>query len=431
MDIATPSAYSQWADLKPPTPDQWPMYASMYGTPTVPQPSGDGVPSQQAAAMQDFYRQMYAGYLPTPQQTYFYPGTDPTFSQPAQQATGYTESKPLLQRLQSVHTSATPYPHTNPYVPVSPEADPTVSSSSPSTTAGAPFPVQLYVTAGTRARKRPMESGKPAYSYIALICMAIANSPNQRATLREIISYIEGRFPYYRTQKRWQGSIRHNLTLNDCFVKTQRRPGDKGCPWAIDPAFEDMFDNGSLLRRRYRYKPGTEKWKKAAMESNLKAMKQRARVAAQKAVVSAQETPPNVVVTSAGSFVPDVPVYPDNASPEVSPASTGSASTASAVAASPQQFQPSPLDTKISPFSSPVSADVSVTSHPTFVPANDVYSHTCQQNVTPPAIVSTTSCNTPTMIPLYQESQCEQSQSALPVPEVQVDCPSFDFYQTF
>ena len=102
-----------------------------------------------------------------------------------------------------------------------------------------------------------------AYSYIAMICMAIANSPESRCTLREIIDYIEARFPYYCRDKKWHGSIRHNLTLNDCFVKQARRPGDKGCPWSIDPEFEDMFDNGSLLRRRYRYKEGSDKWKKA------------------------------------------------------------------------------------------------------------------------------------------------------------------------
>ncbi|ELU03318.1 hypothetical protein CAPTEDRAFT_59194, partial [Capitella teleta] len=95
---------------------------------------------------------------------------------------------------------------------------------------------------------------KPPYSYIALICMSIANSPSKKATLREIIDSIQERFPYYRKSTKWHGSIRHNLTLNDCFVKMPRRAGDKGCPWAIDPNFDDMFDSGSLLRRRYRFK---------------------------------------------------------------------------------------------------------------------------------------------------------------------------------
>ncbi len=35
-----------------------------------------------------------------------------------------------------------------------------------------------------RVRKKPMEEGKPAYSYISLICMAIASSPQKQATLK-------------------------------------------------------------------------------------------------------------------------------------------------------------------------------------------------------------------------------------------------------
>ncbi len=121
-------------------------------------------------------------------------------------------------------------------------------------------------TGDRRVRKRPLESGKPPYSYIALICMAIANSTDNCATLRDIIDYIEGRFPYFQGNKKWHGSIRHNLTLNDCFKKLPRRPGDKGCPWTIEQDYEDMFDSGSLLRRRYRYKEGSAKWQKARQQ---------------------------------------------------------------------------------------------------------------------------------------------------------------------
>ncbi|GAA52346.1 forkhead box protein C2-B [Clonorchis sinensis] len=98
---------------------------------------------------------------------------------------------------------------------------------------------------------------KPPFSYIALITMAIEAQPDGKATLSSIYRYIMDKYPYYRENKQgWQNSIRHNLSLNDCFVKVARddkKPG-KGSFWKLHPDARGMFDNGSFLRRKRRFK---------------------------------------------------------------------------------------------------------------------------------------------------------------------------------
>lgn len=93
---------------------------------------------------------------------------------------------------------------------------------------------------------------KPPYSYIALIVMAIQSSPGKRLTLSEIYSFLQQRFPFFRgTYQGWKNSVRHNLSLNECFIKLPKglgRPG-KGHYWTIDPSTEYMFEEGSFRRR--------------------------------------------------------------------------------------------------------------------------------------------------------------------------------------
>ncbi|XP_058808750.1 forkhead box protein J1.2-like isoform X2 [Phymastichus coffea] len=90
---------------------------------------------------------------------------------------------------------------------------------------------------------------KPPYSYATLICLAM-RANNNRVTLSNIYAWIRETFMYYRTaDPAWQNSIRHNLSLNKCFVKLPRskdEPG-KGGFWKLDL---ERLEEGRRTRRR-------------------------------------------------------------------------------------------------------------------------------------------------------------------------------------
>ena len=96
-----------------------------------------------------------------------------------------------------------------------------------------------------------VEEPKPQHSYIGLIAMAILSSADKKLVLSDIYQYILDNYAYFRSRgPGWRNSIRHNLSLNDCFIKAGRSANGKGHYWAIHPANIEDFTKGDFRRRK-------------------------------------------------------------------------------------------------------------------------------------------------------------------------------------
>ncbi|OXA59952.1 forkhead box protein A2-B isoform X2 [Folsomia candida] len=126
--------------------------------------------------------------------------------------------------------------------------------------------------ASLKSYRRSYTHAKPPYSYISLITMSIQSSNSKMLTLSEIYQFIQDHFPFYRqNQQRWQNSIRHSLSFNDCFIKVPRtpdRPG-KGSFWSLHPDSGNMFENGCYLRRQKRFKDDKKEAVRAAHRATV------------------------------------------------------------------------------------------------------------------------------------------------------------------
>ncbi|KAM7534753.1 hypothetical protein Aperf_G00000118412 [Anoplocephala perfoliata] len=97
-------------------------------------------------------------------------------------------------------------------------------------------------------QKTTEEEPKPNFR---LIAKAILSSKEHRMVLSEIYEWIQANYAYFRSRgPGWRNSIRHNLSLNDCFIKVGRSSNGKGHYWGIHPANIEDFRRGDFRRRR-------------------------------------------------------------------------------------------------------------------------------------------------------------------------------------
>ncbi|XP_058495098.1 forkhead box Q2 [Solea solea] len=106
----------------------------------------------------------------------------------------------------------------------------------------------------TSIRSASEESAnKPNQSYITLISEAILASRLKKLLLCDIYQWIMDHYPYFKSKdKNWRNSVRHNLSLNDCFIKAGRSDDGRGHFWAIHPSNYQNFSNGDYHCRRVR-----------------------------------------------------------------------------------------------------------------------------------------------------------------------------------
>ncbi|XP_071535097.1 uncharacterized protein [Panulirus ornatus] len=91
------------------------------------------------------------------------------------------------------------------------------------------------------ARRTYVRHPKPPQSYVELIAEALQSSPSGALTLAGITQFLRQQYPFFRGHYQgWRNSLRHNLSLNQCFrkiLRDPRRPFGKDNLWTLDPRY--------------------------------------------------------------------------------------------------------------------------------------------------------------------------------------------------
>ena len=108
----------------------------------------------------------------------------------------------------------------------------------------------LNVSKG-KAATTPIKPPKP---YLEIIADAILSCKVKMMQLHEIYHYMENKYEYFvkNVNKSWRNSVRHNLSLNECFVKAGRGSNGIGNYWKIHPLCEKEFIRGCFRRKSFK-----------------------------------------------------------------------------------------------------------------------------------------------------------------------------------
>ncbi|XP_061274208.1 forkhead box protein M1 isoform X4 [Bos javanicus] len=110
-------------------------------------------------------------------------------------------------------------------------------------------------------------SERPPYSYMAMIQFAINSTERKRMTLKDIYSWIEDHFPYFKhiAKPGWKNSIRHNLSLHDMFVRETSANG-KVSFWTIHPSANRYLTLDQVFKQK---RPNPDLRRNVAIKTEL------------------------------------------------------------------------------------------------------------------------------------------------------------------
>ena len=118
----------------------------------------------------------------------------------------------------------------------------------------------------SQENKPKRKKNSSPFSYIEVISYAILSAPQKQATLTDIYTFIQAKFPEFTANRaRWKNTVRHNLSLKECF---QRVISKAKCYWYIHPSFLPEFCRGDFSRRKLTQDPCFEFGSSISLHAN-------------------------------------------------------------------------------------------------------------------------------------------------------------------